>query len=168
MTGQLEPRTLTDEERGKFLAAVKADPKIGNVAALRAAGIQGTKGELRRLLDDDLAEAAREARGWSLVAVEQTTWDVAQNPEHPAWDRANARVLKAYHPAYRDQAQLEVTGRNGGPVLIEGRQTTLVEVAAVLLRTGALEGVIGSGDGSGSPRIALPAAPDSLAEPPVG
>lgn len=167
---ELEQRTLTDDERGKFLDVIRADNTIGNVAALRKAGVEGTKRDLRQLLDDDALEAAREARGWNLVKVEQTTWAVAQNPEHPAWDRANARVLKAYHPAYRDNAQLEVTGKDGAPILIEGRQTTLVEVAAVLARSGALRGLVEltTADGSGPDRLALPAPPDSLAEPPVG
>lgn len=135
---ELEQRALSDEKRGKFLDAVKADPKIGNVAALRAAGVDGTKRDLRAMLTDDLVEDAREARGWSLIDVEQTTWDVAKNPDHPAWDRANARVLKAYHPSFQDTARLEVTGADGGPVEIVKREVSLTGVLHVLAEAGAL------------------------------
>jgi hypothetical protein len=168
---ELEQRILTDDERGKFLDVIRADTTIGNVMALRKAGIDGNKRDLKQLLDDELLEQAREARGWSLTAVEQTTWDVAKDKTHPAWDRANARILKAYHPAFQDTARLELTGRNGEPMQIEGRQTSLVEVAAVLARSGALRGLVElstSADGGGSDRLALPAPPDALAEPPVG
>lgn len=124
MGDDLVPATpaLTDEQRRAFLDHVAANKTVGNVAALRAVGVQGTRGKLRQLVGEDLAADAREARGWSLTKVEQTAWDVATDPEHPAWDRANARILKAYHPAFRDAGRVELTGKDGGPIaLLAGR-----------------------------------------------
>jgi hypothetical protein len=113
---------LTDEQRNAVVEAIRADTKLGNVIALRQAGVEGTKGQLRALIDDELAEQIREARGWSLVQVEQSAWSVATDPEHPSWDRANARILKAYHPAFRDISRHELTGKDGGAIqLIAGR-----------------------------------------------
>jgi hypothetical protein len=128
---------LTQEQRDTALNLIRQartdDTALGNVAALRQAGVEGTKGQIRNLIDDDLAEELREARGWSLVRVEDTTFKVAMDPDHPNWDRANSRVLRAYHPAYRDISRHELTGKDGGPVqLIAGRfdpdQLTLEEL----------------------------------------
>lgn len=142
MTGELEPVALTDAQRGKFLDVLRADKYIGNVAALRAAGVQGTKRDLRDLIDDELLEQAREARGWSLLKVENCTWEVATNPEHPSWDRANARVLKAYHPAYRDQARVDVnhSGEVRNPDVAEAVERLNALVAAAALRSSAGNG----------------------------
>ena len=87
---------MTEEQRAAFLAAIEANKEIGHVVALRAAGLEGTKGELKALLTDDLLEDAREARGQNIRRVEAAAWEVAQDTTHPNWDRANARILKAY------------------------------------------------------------------------
>lgn len=160
---------ITDEQRNKALELVKANPKLGNAPALRQAGVEGTRGELRRLIDPDLAEQLREARGWSIVDVEQTTWDVAKNPEHPAWDRANARVLKAYHPAFRDRVDVEHTGPDGGPMQVElngVRVTGLNEVIELARSFGiGIAGGLREGLSTEPPRSALPAAEDLLPDP---
>lgn len=45
---------------------------------------------------------------------------------------------KRHHPGYRDKQQLEVTGEDGGPVVVEDRSASLVEVVRVLRTMGAL------------------------------
>jgi hypothetical protein len=81
--------------------------------------------------------------------------------DHPAWDRANARILKAYHPAFRDNAQLEVTGPNGGPVQIEKREVSLTGVLHVLAEAGALpDELAGPLRALAAARDVLPAQPD--------
>jgi hypothetical protein len=128
------PVHVTDTQREKFIALVENDKTIGNVDALRKVGVKGSRGNINRWLDkdQDLLHQSRLARGWNLNRVEATAWEVATNPEHPAWDRANARVLKAYHPLFRDQQRLEVTGEDGGPVVLAHEQRlTLAHVAAL-------------------------------------
>lgn len=127
---------LTAEQREEVCELVRADRLIGNVAAMRKAGLRGSRGQLRALIDDDFAEQLLEARGWQITKVEDAAWTVAIDTQHPAWDRANARVLKAHHPAYRDIARHELTGRDGGPIeLLAGRfdpdQLTLEELEQV-------------------------------------
>lgn len=103
---------ITPAQREKALALIGKTRTLGNVAALRTAGVVGSGAHIRTLVvQSGFYDDAAVARGWDLVAVENSTWLVAQDPEHSHWDRANARVLKAYHPLYREQAQLEVSGR---------------------------------------------------------
>lgn len=122
---------LTDEQREAFLAQLRDDNTIGLVRALRNAGVEGTRGQLRQLIssDEQLQDDTRLARGWNLNRVEGVAWEVALDKEHPSWDRANARVLKAYHPAYRDQSRVEHTGLDGGPLEVSNP-----DVAAALDR----------------------------------
>src|SRR5206468_11397633 len=127
---------VTAKQRAKFLALIRADKEIGSVDALRQAGVAGSSGQLRAWLkdDDELQREARQARGWNLNRVEATAWQVATDTEHPSWDRANARILKAYHPAFRDQTKVDVehTGADGGPIQIEKREVSLTGVLHVL------------------------------------
>lgn len=126
---------LTDEQRTKFLEHLQADKTAGIIATLRAAGVTGSRGQLRRLYDSDvqLQEQAREARGWNINRVEGVTWEVAVDPNHPSWDRANARLLKAYGgQQFRDQSRVELTGADGGPVQTEDRSATLGDVKRIL------------------------------------
>lgn len=112
----LEQATLTDEQRAGFLAAIQADKTIGNVAALRTIGVKGSKRDLKALLDDELEEQARLARGWNIRKVEDTYWGVATNPEHPHYERAAGRLLKAYGgQQFRDHVAIE----HGGHVEVE-------------------------------------------------
>lgn len=105
------PDPLTPEQRQAFLDVLREHTTIGTIRALRQVGIKGSKGQLHALIDEDLEEQAREARGWNIRAVEATTWLVAADPTHDAWDRANARILKAYGgPQYRDRVEHEHAG----------------------------------------------------------
>lgn len=160
---QVETVEVTDRQRAEFLALIKADTAIGSVDALRQTGVAGTRGQLRAWLktDPELERAAREARGWNLNRVEAAAWTVAVDTDHPAWDRANARILKAYHPAFRDSAQLEVTGAGGGPVQIEKREVSLTGVLHVLAEAGALpDELAGPLRALAAARDVLPAQPD--------
>lgn len=130
MASQLEPAALTDEQRAAFLALIRDDKTLGNIHALRQAGVPGTRGQLRALIDDDLEAQSREARGWRIRKVEDTTWKVATDTEHPSWDRANARLLKAYGgPQFRDQTEIVHAG---------GMEVTNPDVAAAIDRFTAL------------------------------
>ena len=139
---------VTDAQREKLLEIVKDNPTVGTVTAGRQAGIAGTKGEIRQMLEP-FADEIREARGWSLEKVEQTAWTVAQDTEHPAWDRANARILKAYHPAFRDKTDVNLNAN----VTVERREVSLHGVLHVLAEAGALDGL-----GDAGPLAALAAA----------
>lgn len=142
-----QPVEITDDQRRKFIDHLAAEKTCGIVAALRVAGVQGSRGQLRRAYDQDptLQEQAREARGWNINRVEGVTWEVAVNPDHPSWDRANARLLKAYGgPQFRDQSRLELTGKDGGPVATEDRSAGLADVYVILKDSGALDTVDGS------------------------
>ncbi len=71
---------------------------------------------------------------------------------------------KRRDPEYRDNAKVEVTGRNGGPIEIEDRSSSLADVARVLEAAGALVS-LGLGvpvvEGEvADPRELLPAPPD--------
>lgn len=131
---------LSAEQHARFLALLTEDKALGNVTALKLAGVEGTRGELKALMTDDLLAEAREARGWRIRGVEATTWTVATNPEHPSWDRANARLLKAYGgPQFRDHTQLELSGPDGAPIQTEDRSASLGDVLTQLRAIGATE-----------------------------
>lgn len=118
---------LTDEQRATAVQAVKeaseAKQVLGDVAALRQAGVRGSRGQIRKLVDDDLKADFRAARGWSVTAAIQALYTVATDISHPSFERANARLLKAFGgPEFRDVSRHELTGRDGGPMqLIAGR-----------------------------------------------
>lgn len=121
---------ITDEQRTTFLVLLAEDHTKGDVATLREAGVEGSRGQLRRLLDtdDDLKIQAREARGWNINRVEGVTWEVAGDKDHPAWIRAVTLILKAYGgPQFRDQTSLELTGKDGGPMEVSTDVSDAVE-----------------------------------------
>lgn len=156
--GPGNPPELTDEQRTRFVAIVKKDRKIGNAAALRQAGVEGSRRDLRALLeqDDDLHEEARAARGWNIVDVEASAWKVAADPEHPAWDRANARILKAYNARFRDQATVDHEHSGRVEVTVEHDYTQILDKLEQygVVRRGLDE------DADPPPRKALPARTD--------
>lgn len=75
-------------------------------------------------------------------------------------DRLLLAVLKARHPAYRDTRHLELTGPNGGPVVIEHeKRLTLGDLHDFALTLPGL---------GSSPRGELPTARPILAQPKPG
>lgn len=140
------PVELTVEQRTEMVALIKAEHdagrSVGNEQALRRIGVTGRKTDLRASIDDELRDLCREARGWNLTAVKAAAWKVATDTSHSHWDRANARILKAYGGArFRDDAKLELSGgldvRTDVAEAID-RFTTLADAAVrALARTGA-------------------------------
>lgn len=130
--------TLPPEQRTAYLEALRNDPKLGDVPALRSVGVQGTSGELRRIVrdDPDLHEDAWVARGWEVLPAISALATVATDTEHRAWNQANERWLKLR--GFRDPQQVELTGADGGPLAIEDRSASLNDVARVLTAAGAL------------------------------
>jgi hypothetical protein len=144
--------TITARQRRKALELIKQDPTLGNKPALRLAGVKGTRGQIGAAIDDGFREAALEARGWRLQSVLNALYSVAVDPSHDHWDRGNARFLKAFGGwRFRDNVNVEVTGRDGGPVQLEDRSASLDDVARVLEAVGAFANV-----GGGAARAALP------------
>lgn len=151
---------LTDTQRDAYLAALLADHGLGDVPALRQAGVTGTAGELRRMLDADadLREDAWQARGWDVTPALSALAAVAVDTEHRAWNQGNERWLKIR--GYNGPARIELTGADGGPLAFEDRSATLDDVARVLTATGALDG---SRDDLGS--VAAAEVPMAAPEP---
>lgn len=152
------------EQRETFLGLLRENKSLGLERALREAGVAGTKGQLSAWLaqDSEIAEQARLARGWNLNSVEGVVWEVALDSDHKHWDRASTRVLKAYHPAYRDVATVE--HEHVGTVTVEHeRRLTLNDVV------GLARELAGSGDGVvdvvPATRTLLPAPEDGVASP---
>lgn len=151
---------LTDDVRARFLELLAASPEAGNVVTLAQAfkdcGQHVYKSEVKPLLDDDLEQQAREARGWVTNRIEGVRWEVALDKTHTQWERANLSLLKAYHPAFADRSKLELSGPEGGPIAVEDRSASLHDVQRVL--TAAL-------DSSPDDQDALAAAGGSVAPP---
>lgn len=118
--------TITAEQRVAFLQTI-ADNKetlIGNIAAARAAGIQGTRKQIHDMIErEGLKEEIFEARGRNVEKVKQALYDVACDPSHTGFSRASALFLKAYGgDEFRDTGRMELTGKDGGPIaLLAGR-----------------------------------------------
>lgn len=132
-TDQLDE--LTPKQLADMLAVIVAEPNIGTVHAARKAGVAGSRRQIRSLLAS-YSEEIREARGWNIVQVENTIWDVAKNPEHPSWERAAGRLVKAYGgEQFLENATLEVTAG----VTVERREVSLQGVLHILADAGALD-----------------------------
>lgn len=119
----LEP--LTPEQRQRFLDAVKANPKAGNIATLRTLelvnpnGYTPTRGQLRRLLeaDEDLEAEAREVRGHVWQKVEAVVWEVALDKDHPKWDKAMTLIGAADGGRrFVPRGRMDVAVEHGGSV----------------------------------------------------
>lgn len=120
---------LTPELREATAAAIQEDRAQGNVAALRAAGAVGSKGHLRKLIndDDEIQHLIADTRGYSPEAIEnEIVRRAIEGVSEPVFnkdgehvgdkvvysDRLLALLAKARHPSYRDK--VEVTGADGG------------------------------------------------------
>lgn len=146
---------LSDDVRARFLQILAEDKEQGNVVALAQAfkdcGQHVYKSEVKPLLDDDLEQQAREARGWVTNRIEGVRWEVALDKTHTQWERANLSLLKAYHPAFAERSKLELTGAEGGPIAVEDRSASLHDVKRVLAASGALDGSPDDPDAVASP-----------------
>jgi hypothetical protein len=122
---------VSDEQRKRALALIrKKGREIGDVRALREAGVEGTRGQLRRLLDrdEDLVEAIAEARGRSVEVVrDEVKRRAIDGVEEPVYhqgkvvgyvtkysDRLLEMMARAHAPEYRER--VEVSGAGGGPL----------------------------------------------------
>lgn len=94
-----------------FLEAVRAQPNVGIRTLIGQLGYR--KRDVTDLIarDEEFAEAYAAARGRDLDRVEQTLWQVAQDIEHPSWQRANRFLLEARgEAAFRDVKYHRVDG----------------------------------------------------------
>lgn len=155
-----EDDSLTTHELEKLLTVVAKEPELGNVKAMRAAGIREhyTNGALKALLDQDVIEQLREVRG---EPAKKALHMVAASPWHKHWPTAIRAVLPAYGGAeFQENHRVELVGEGGGPVVIEGR--AVVGLADV----NRLAAELGLGDlvglDAGDPRRELAPAPDVL------
>lgn len=135
---------IPEAVRERFLELLKTDRNRGNVSTLvqafRDSGDYVFKGEIAHLVDADLKDDAREARGWTLEPIVANLHAMAVDPKSPHAVRAATLFLNGPHgePGWRDQSRLELTGADGAPVAFEDRSASLNDVADVLTATGAL------------------------------
>jgi hypothetical protein len=129
---------ISDEQRDRALALIRADPEIGNVRAFRAAGAEGTIKQLRQMIerDDELQEAIAEARGRTPERIEAAIVKRAiDGVEEPVYhqgkvvgyvtkysDRLLEMMARAHAPEYRER--VEVSGAGGGPLELEASGLT--------------------------------------------
>lgn len=166
---QVDQVEITDKQRAAILAACQEDRTLGHARAARAAGVEGTTGQIRYALaqDADFQEGLREQNIAYLQTIGLGVDKLLEKLAYVVSDDGNSSQLRAiergltFHGIYfHDKQQVEVTGRDGAAIEIEDRSATLADVARVLEAVGALAEL-----SSGSTRAALPAAPDILAEP---
>lgn len=173
---------ITDQQRADLLTAIRGNRNVGTAAAMRSVGLIGSKGELKLLIDEDLAEQMRDARGMGRNRIRQEMFrraieGVEVDVFSPSGklvgtrieysDRLLAKLADGYLPEFRKTLS---PGEGGGnlSITIDQRGVSLAEVRAVLEAAGAfraLEHPDISGDSPATPRPALPAAPEVLAEP---
>lgn len=177
------PALLTDTERDKVIAYIEAHEGCATREAAEHAGVKRWQVKQLVELEPDFAERYREARGYGRDRIRQTiraraidgieeTTEVHDSDgkliERRITRKSDNRLLlamaRAYLPEYRDTARVELTGAGGGPVQVEDRSATLVEVAAILVEVGALPPV----DVGGAPREQVPGAAGVLAAPADG
>ncbi len=138
-----EPVTIDERQRKKLLRLVAKEQTIGTVVALRKAGVQGTKGQLRQLVenDDELRRDLDEARGRGpetiRAEIKRRAIDGVEEPVYtPSGklagtrriysDRLLALMARANLPEYRDVQRHEHTGPDGRP--IEVQQTHVIDL----------------------------------------
>lgn len=132
---------LTEKQRAKVREFYAANPKGGYKSALQHADIHVTKAVAKGMIeaDDDLDDlpyqALRVDRQTALAAI----GDILNDPEHKDRLRAALASLAMLYGLSEKQS-LELTGAEGGPVKVEDRSASLVELAAVLKQSGALDG----------------------------
>lgn len=176
MSDQLARHVETVEadetQRTTLYELIAQDPYRGQLKACRDAGIAGTGGQLRDWFKQDpavqehLADARNEYLKGKRLDID-TLLDkvsaIVHNDESQSQWRAVDWAFGTLHQMGSKQAvQVEHTGPDGGPVKVNTQHgVSLTDVAALLVRVGALP----AGVGSDVDRKALPAAPSLLAEP---
>jgi hypothetical protein len=169
---------ISPEQRAQALHLIrKWGRDIGDIRALRAAGIRGTQGQLRRLLegDDDLRDDIARARGRAPETIrDEIRRRAIEGVDEPVFYKGDVvghvrkydsgllqMMAKAHLPEYREK--LEVTGDVQAPVEVAGaRITGITDVFALARAVG-----VGLGEGlrAGATGEPLPAAPDVLPDP---
>jgi hypothetical protein len=172
--------TITDEQRNRTLELIRDKQReIGDIRALRTAGVAGTRGQLRSFLDSDeeFREQIAEARGRGAETIrDEIRRRAIEGVDEPVFhqgdvvghvrkysDRLLGMMAKAHLPEYRER--VEVTGADGAPVpvTVEGaRVTSLTDVFALARALG-----IGFGEGlrAGASGEPVPTAPPVLPDP---
>lgn len=173
---------ISDEQRAQITELVHGDKNLGTVAALRKVGLIGSRGELKNLVDEDLAEQMRDARGMGRNRIRQEMFrraidGVEEDVFSPSGklvgtrtvysDRLLAKLADGYLPEF---SKAPGSGEGGGnlSILIDQRGVSLADVRAVLESSGAfLQPGLPVIDGDSTPvtRAALPAASEVLPEP---
>jgi len=137
-----ELKPLDDTTREAIVRRIqKYGRDIGDIHAMRDAGVPGTRGTLRRILeaDDELQAMIAVARGRDPEVIrDEIRRRAIEGAVEPVFgslgagmgsgeigakrvysDRLLEMMAKAHLPEYRDTRHLEVTGANGGPVEVE-------------------------------------------------
>lgn len=168
----LADEPLTDDERARFLAVLRGQPRVGNKAALRQVGVRATKGEIEDLFaaEPDLEDDVLEARGRPVEKVVAALYQTATDPDSPSQTRAAGMYLARYgDPGWRRSlARVDVEHQISGRIEIEDRSASLAEVAEVLVRVGALAALAGAENGGGAAHRHLPALGAVLPAPADG
>lgn len=143
---------ITRGQRDKTLRLIRKNgSRIGDIRALRRAGVLGTRGQLRQLLntDDELREEIARARGRDPEVIrDEIRRRAIEGVEEPVFgslgngmgsgeigtkrvysDRLLEMMAKAHLPEYQDSVRHEVTGPAGGPLEVNSP-----DVAAALDR----------------------------------
>lgn len=188
VVGEPNVLELTDDQRVAFLKIVEADRKIGNVAAMIEAGIEGSKRDLRATLqaDEDLLEASRVARGFGrnqiraaivqrgIEGIEEDVYNKdgeVVGTKTVYSDRLLDLAARMWLPEGRAlTGRVEVTGAGGGPIQFEDRSASLADTARVLIEVGAINiaELHAAANGSGDAQPEVADATPVLAEPSAG
>jgi hypothetical protein len=129
-----QPLELTEKQRAGWLEKLRADPKIGNKAALAEIGVRASRKQIAVLLaDPEFRETYEEARGRHPDQLEaEALRRAVDGVDEPVFhdgevvghvrkysDRLLMAILKARHPAYRER--VEHTGADGAPLEVTVR-----------------------------------------------
>lgn len=177
---------VTPEQRAQALHLIRTWRQgIGDIRAFRAAGVEGTRGQIGRLLasDPELADDIARARGRAPELIrDEIRRRAIEGVEEPVFgslghqlgsgvvgskrvysDKLLEMMAKAHLPEYREK--VEPTGGDApNPVEVDGGRITGISDVFELAR--AVGVGLGEGLRAGATRDALPAAPPLLPDPP--
>jgi len=118
----MRPTIRTDRTRETFLTTLAETCNVSEAA--RAAGIGRRSVYDWRDADSAFAEAWKDAEESAADKLEQVAYERAIGGQS---DRLLEILLKAHRPKYREKQQVELTGKDGGP--IEHKQAAVAEIA---------------------------------------